>query len=247
MWDKMTPWRELGRLRQILLILLVVLLTATTLGYCYQSTRKGLSYAGHFLERAVTGDETRYEGEMVHQPVVLTVANDRVTVRVGSRESCYTVREDPAARPEQASWELDPEELRGMEVLEGKQVFFRGGVYRSGDTWRLFDEDGSYREEDFYGKWGVPTPTAVVTLYLGPRLTHPGNLFFLFLALLMGGIGAANMLFSEAHFRWSVSLYLRNVEEPEPSDWTLTGLRFSWLLLFGLCGYLCWVSLFFIL
>ena len=240
----MTPWGQLGRLRQTLLVLLASFLALTALGLAYQNTRLGIGFGG-FLLRTQTGDTTRYEGKVMDRPVTIVVTKDQVEIDVErTHYGPYTLREDPTAVPAQTDWDgVTGEQLRGIELLEGEKILFRGGVYHIGDTWRLFDEDGTYRQEGTYGDRGIPTPTGICRLWLGPQLSHLGSWLGLALAGLLALLSGAAMLFYEYWFKWSVQRSVRNVEDPEPTDRELFWAGASWVVYTGLCGYLCVIAL----
>lgn len=246
MWEEMTPWRELGRFRQVLLILLAAMLSLTALGVIYESTRPGIDYCGEFFLRTQEGETTQYKGDFVGSPVTITVTRDQVEIYNGNFQHYgpYAIRDDPAAVPETTDWDgVTGKDLRGLEVWRKEELLFRGGAYQSGNIWRLFEEDGTLRWEGDYGEEREPSATAICTLYLGPALSHMGSWLGFGVAALVALFGTVDMLFAEYFFKRNVNRTVQNVEDPEP---TLEALFFRGLGELGIvliCAYICILTL----
>ena len=129
---------DLNRYQKMLLIALIVMALVFGAVYHAVTARAGYLYEDTILLPSEQGGDRLYSGTIDGRACTFTVAADgTVTLRHGDRVyGPYTVREDPTAKPE------DEPYMTGVEILDGEQVFFRGGYWPSTDGFVLFNEEG---------------------------------------------------------------------------------------------------------
>ena len=233
---KALNWYQKG----ILLLLIVMAITFCVV-YAVTSHRVGYLYHDVILVPGEENGNTVYSGTILDWDCCFTVTADKtVTFQCGEKlYGPYTAREDPTARPDEEEY------LTGVEILEGDTVFFRGGVWRSGEDLMLFEEDGGIQINitvsagngtmvDANGNlsgWLEPSPITILELMNGPELTHRGDWGAWFGGVLISIITAMTILFADEMFRLNMMFRIQDVDMVEPSAWEIAGRYISWTVL----------------
>lgn len=234
--------KNLDRYQKCILLLLTVMLVIFTVLYFVTTSRVGFAYEGSILVPSYENSQTVYSGVIQGEQASFAVSTDHaVTFTYGDKTyGPYTAKEDPTAVPE------DGEYMTGVEILDGGEIFFRGGVWESGDDLILFNEDGGI--SGFAVSIGMnngtimdadghiidpmePSASTILQLMAGPELTSKGEWTAWFLGLVLSVATALSMLFADELFRWNLSFQIRDADRAEPSDWELAGRYFSWTVL----------------
>lgn len=229
---------NLNRYQKALLAVLTLMALVFGAVYHVVSSRVGYLYENRILLPSEQGGNQLYSGTIDGRACTFTVTADgTVTLRHGDRVyGPYTVREDPTAKPE------DEPYMTGVEILDGEQVFFRGGYWPSTDGMVLFHEDGWIMVDIYaYTVDGTtydadgnivdpmePTAADILELLDGPALTSKGEWQAWFGGVFCSVLIAASILFSDELFYLSLSFRIRNPDHAEPSDWELAGRYISW-------------------
>ena len=231
----MERFKNLDFLGKALLVLLVVLAVVFAPLYAVTTSRVGFLYRDAILVPRTEGESTVYKGKIKGVEAAFTVTADKaVTFRYGEKEyGPYTAVKDPTAVPPEEAGEL-AKHMTGVEIRCGEEVFFRGGVFRSGENWILYNEDGSWANVGVYATMSggttvdsdgnvvdamAPTVKTILRLMEGPD--------WLGVSLLL----AVSILFADELFRWNMSFRIRYADDAEPSDWELMGRVLSWVIL----------------
>lgn len=243
----MERFKNLNILGKTLLVLLVVLAVIFAPLYAVTTSRVGLLYQDAILVPRTGNGSTVYEGKIKGVQAAFTVTADKaVTFRYGEKEyGPYTAVKDPTAVPPEEAGEL-AKHMTGVEIRCGEEVFFRGGVFRSGDTWMLYNEDGSWAGFGVYATMNdgttvdsdgnvvdamAPKAGTILRLMEGPDWAHKGNWGAYFGGLGVSLLLAVSILFADELFRWHLSFRIRHVDDAEPSDWELMGRGLGWVIL----------------
>ena len=157
----------------------------------------------------------------------------------------YTAKDDATAIPKDSELRDD---MVGVELRQGEEILFRGGVLDYGDYLWLYNEDGSRSIEnlditvttnygtvmDENGNVIDPMEPSVITILdlMGePELTHKGNWLAWFGAVFICVLNVLSILFADELFRWNLRFQIRNVDHVEPSDFEIAGRYISWTVL----------------
>lgn len=228
-------------------ILAVLLAMAVLFAGVYASaiSREGFRYNDEILIPSYENGNTHYSGKIDGADCCFTVTEEKaVTFRWGDRTyGPYTAREDPSAVPDNYNgWD----HITGVEVREGDEVIFRGGIMEMGGTdsyLTIVDENGGLSEVVMYvtmsngtvvdGDGNVvdpmePSVTELLQLMQGPKLEHKGNWSAWLAGVLVSAVAIASVLFADELFRLSLIFQVRNVEQVEPSDWEISGRYIGW-------------------
>ena len=76
-----------------------------------------------------------------------------------------------------------------------------------------------------------PAVSTIVSLLMGPRLTHKGQWSIWLIGVLACVLTAVTILYADELFRRRLSLQIRNAELAEPSDWEITNRYIAWTVL----------------
>ncbi len=238
--------RSLNRYQKGILLLLAAMILVFTVLYPVTIAREGISYQGAILVPQPQADgATVYSGRLQGEPARFTVTADKtVTFQWGDKTyGPYTAREDPTAIPEESELRTS---MTGMELWEGGDLLFRGGVMDTGDGYWLYNEDGTPADLGIRVRVGngvvldengraidpvEPSCSTILELMAGPTLTHHGNWAGWCLGVLFCATTAALILFADELFRWSLSFRIRNADRAEPSDWEIASRYISWTVL----------------
>ncbi len=104
--------------------------------------RVGFEYEDAILIPSRENGSTVYSGKCRGQQARFTVSEEKnVVFQCGSQTyGPYTAKEDPTAIPQDAE---TAEAMTGVELRQGEDVLFRGGVRRNRDYYLLLNEDGT--------------------------------------------------------------------------------------------------------
>ena len=240
----MQGFRNLNRLQQVLLILLLAMALIYAPVYSVVISRVGFKYEDSILIPAGDSGNTTYTGTIDGEEAVFTVTSDSVTLRYGSKiYGPYTVREDVSAIPKD---HVAADYMTGVEILDGEEIFFRGGVYGSGNDLTLYDEDGSLSGFTSYavasdgtilGGNGTivdpmePSAKTILRLLDGPELTHKGDWRGWLTGVLISALTAVTILFADELFYLNLAFRIRDAEYAEPSEWELTSRNIGWVIM----------------
>ena len=134
----------------------------------------------------------------------------------------------------------------GVELRQGEEILFRGGVLETGDSYWLYNEDGTLENFGISYVTGdgivrdengnvidpmEPSASTILDLMAGPELTHKGEGFVWFGAVFICVLNAISILFADELFRWNLAFRIRNVDDSEPSDWVIAGRYITWTVL----------------
>ena len=237
--------KSLNRYQKVILLLLAVMLVSFTEAYFVVSSREGFAYRGAILPPYEEGENTVYVGRVEGESAIFVVTQDKtVTFHYGDKTyGPYTAHEDPTAIPEDSAM---AEHMTGVEIREGDDVFFRGGVLTAGGSNRemmLFNEDGSFASANvrvtssngiMYDSEGnvvdqmAPSAVTILRLMDDPELTSKGEWLAWFCGLFVSVVTAVSILFADELFRWNLRFIIRNVDRAEPSDWEIIGRYIGW-------------------
>ena len=239
--EKMERIEEMNWYQKGILLVLIAMIVIFSVVYPVVSSRVGFPYMDVILEPVEENGNTIYSGTIKNQECCITVTADKtVTFQYGEKiYGPYTAKEDPTARPE------DQEYLTGVEILEGDAVFFRGGVWKSGDGLMLFNEDGGINISitavtsngivmDADGNVVdpmAPSPSTVLKLMAGPELTSKGNWEAWLAGVILSIITVVSIVFADELFRLELAFRVRDVDLIEPSDWEITCRYIAWVLM----------------
>ena len=152
----------------------------------------------------------------------------------------YTAKEDPTAIPEENNMS---DSMTGIELREGENVLFRGGVLDLGDSYLLFSEDvidndigftyvtndGIERDENGNPVDAMqPTVYTILDLMDNPELTHKGEGGAWFGAVILCILNAVAIIFADELFHLRLAFTVRYPDDAEPSDLEIAGRYISW-------------------
>lgn len=237
--------KGLNSYQKSILIFMIAMSLIFAVIYPKTISRVGYRYNDAILIPAQENGHTVYSGKIKGQQACFTVSDNTVEFQCGDKSyGPYTVKEDPTAIPKDSEMRGS---MTGIEVREGNDILFRGGVVDLGDFYWLYSEDGtsdnmvgfSYVTSD-----GIerdengnpidrmkPSASTIYELTNNPELTHKGEGFAWFGAVFICILNALSILFADELFRWNLAFQIRNVEHAEPSDWEIAGRYISWTVM----------------
>lgn len=68
-----------------------------------------------------------------------------------------------------------------------------------------------------------PSPSDIVNLMMGPKVTYKGEIGAWFARFVFCILTVISILFEKELFRWHLSFSIRDPEHAEPSDWEMFG------------------------
>lgn len=235
----------LGRYQKGLLFLMAGLILVFTALYPVTIARAGFAYGDALLVPNQENGSTVYSGKIEGKQAVFTVWEDKTVYFQydGKTYGPYTAKEDATAIPKdhQAT-----DTMVGVELRQGEELLFRGGVLDDGDRLWLYNEDGSIGNTlTVTANEGTiitdengnvidpmePSAATILTLMGGPELTHKGNWLAWFGAAFLCVLNALSILFADELFRWNLKFRVRNADQAEPSDFEIAGRYTGWTLL----------------
>ena len=227
-------------------LLLIMLVMALIFAPIYHKTvsKIGYEYRDEVLVQSVENGNTVYSGKIDGEQAQCTVTEDGVVSFEHGDKSYgpYTMIQDPTAIPEDEELR---ERMSGVEIREGEEILFRGGILDLGDTYWMYNEDGTLDTIGiFYVSNGVerdengneidrmePSAYTIYELMNGPELTHRGEGIAWFGAVLVCIFNVISILYADELFRWNLAFQIRNVDKAEPSDWEIAGRYIGWTFL----------------
>lgn len=240
----MERFKELNRYQRIILILLVLMFAVFTVLYAITYARVGYAFGDHIFVPGEENGNTTYSARVRGQDAVFTVTDQTVTLRYGGKTyGPYTAREDPTAIPDDSPM---ADYMTGVEIMDGHKIFFRGGVYSTGDSLMTVNEDGSFGgfaisystgdgvERDQYGNPidpMKPSATTILELLRGPELTRKGQWLIWLCAAAVSVTTAVSILYADEIFRWNMSFRVSDPDKVDPSDWEIAGRYIGWTVL----------------
>lgn len=235
--------KNLNTFQKVILVILAVMLVVFAVVYAVTTSRVGYLYKDTILVPGTVGSDTVYTGKVNGEEAVFTVTADKtVTFRYGEKTyGPFTAKKDPTAVPEDDDL---AKHMTGVEIRQGEELFFRGGVLKSGGTLMLYNEDGSWADFGVYATMSdgttvdsdgnvvdtmSPKAGTILKLMKGPELTHKGNWTGWLCGVFLSIVTAVSILFVDELFRWNLSFQIRNAHRAEPSDWEIAGRYIGWV------------------
>ena len=238
-------------------VVLFMIAIALLFAVIYQRTirRVGFEYKDAILVPIQEQGSTVYSGKIKGKQARFTVSdNQTVVFQYGDKTyGPYTAEEDPTAVPGD---EEMAENMTGVEIRQGDEILFRGGVLKWGDRYHLYNEDGSLDNGDMssitvygveIGENGLaidpmkPTAAVILELLDGPQLTHKGEWFPWFAGVGICILNIISILFADELFRWNLSFQIRNADNAEPSEWEIAGRYLGWTVL-AICALVMFIT-----
>ena len=203
----------------------------------------GYRYKDAILIPTEENGKTVYSGKIEGEQAEFIVSNnDTVVLHYGDKTyGPYIVKEDATAIPKND--ELSGS-MTGIEMREGNDILFRGGVIDMGDYCYFYNEDGSLNamldisyETSDGSVWDgngnpidkmKPSVSTIYELVNDPELTHKGMEFMWFVAVFICILNVISIIFADELFQFSMSLHVRYPDRVEPSDWEIGGRYIGW-------------------
>lgn len=238
--------KNLNLYQKSILILMLVMALVFAVLYPVTIARVGYEYKKAILVPSLENGNTVYSGKLKGKQACFTVTEDKTVLFQHGDKSYgpYTAKEDPTAIPKDSEM---AEYMTGVELREGDEILFRGGVRDMGDFYWIQNEDGTSDnmvvitygdsngiERDENGNIVdpfEPSVSSVLELMHGPELTHKGIGYAWFVAVFICLVNAISILFADELFRWHLSFRVWNADHLEPSDWELAGRYIGWTVL----------------
>lgn len=241
----MERFRALNGYQKGVLAVMLVMIVVFTILYPININRVGYLYNETILVPSEQNGATVYSGKISGKQTKFTVSEDgAVAFQYGDQTyGPYTVTEDPTAVPE---GDDHADEMTGIEVRCGDEIFFRGGMLDWGENHWLINEDGTPESLGmlYTISGGVtidadgnvvdfmePSVHDILDLLEGPELTHKGTWMAWFLAVVVCAATALSILFADELFRFNLRFVIRNVEDAEPSEWEMMGRYVAWTIM----------------
>lgn len=236
--------RNLNNYQKSILIFMAAMSILFAIIYAGTVSRVGYRYKDAILVPTEENGTTVYSGEIYGEQAEFAVSDDTVAFRYGDRSyGPYTVKEDASAIPEDG----DMSGVTGIEIREGDDILFRGGIMDTGSFYWFYNEDGSSESPmgfSYVTGDGVerdengdpvdrmkPSASTIYELTQGPELTHKGSWAVWFGAVFICIFNALSILFADELFRLELAFQIRNTEDAEPSDWEIAGRYISWTVI----------------
>ena len=234
--------KNLNKYQKGVLIFMIVMTLIFAVIYPKTISRVGYRYNDTILVPTQENGKTIYTGKIQGEQAQFIVAEDKsIQFQYGDKSyGTYTMKEDPTAIPKDGDL---AEKMTGVEIRNGDELLFRGGVWDAGDFYWLYNEDGTLDSLGFsvYTSNGIeldengnvidkmePSASTIYDLMNEPELTHKGEALAWFGAVFICIINALTMLFVDELFRWNLAFQIRNVENAEPSDWEIAQRYIAW-------------------
>lgn len=235
--------KSLTRYPKVVLFLMTVLVLLFAVLYFRTTSRVGFEYKDAILVPSQEDGSTIYSGKIQGQTVQFTVSADKtVTFQCGDKTyGPYTAKQDPTAIPKDNEFAAD---MTGIELRNGDEILFRGGVLKQENNYWLYDEDGvsdnllglSFTDSDGTTRDEngnivdpvEPSTTTILKLMSEPQLTHKGTWFAWFGGVFLCILNAILILFADELFHLRMALRIRNANRAEPSDFEIAGRYLDW-------------------
>ena len=251
--------KGLGRYQKGLLLFMAAMVLVFTGIYLVSTGKEGFAYRDTLFFPEKENGTTVYSGRLNGERASFEISEDQSLVfRYGDATyGPYTVKEDPAAVPENTQIQMG-DGMTGIALYRGEDLLFRGGATDIGNRKILYDEDGSPESLGILITSGdgtlrdergnlidpmEPSASTIVELLSGPQLTHRGEWSIWLEAVAVCIVTALCILFADELFRWSLRLQIRHAEDAEPSDWEIAGRYVGWTALVAMALILFIVGL----
>ena len=240
--------KSLNRYQKGILIFMIAMACAFAVIYPKTISEVGFEYHDKILVPIEENGSTVYAGKISGETARFIVSADKV-IEFWYGEKLYgpyTAKEDPSAIPKD---EHISDRMVGVELRDGEDVMFRGGVLDVGDFYFLYNEDGTIDnigisyvagdgiERDENGNpidKMKPTAETILELMNGPELTHKGDMQAWCGGVFICVINAISILFADELFRFNLAFQIRNADRAEPSEWEIAGRYISWTIIAGM-------------
>jgi len=228
-------------------ILIVMIVMALIFAVIYPKTisRVGYRYNDAILVPTQENGNTIYSGKIQGKQARFIVSEDKsIIFQYGDKTyGTYTMKEDTTAIPKEQELAA---QMTGIEIRNGDKILFRGGVLDAGNSYWLYNEDGTLEnfghsivtgdgiERDENGNVidrMAPSAYTIYELLNNPELMHKGSSLFWFGAVFICILNGISILFADELFRWNLLFQIRNVESAEPSDWEIAGRYLGWTVM----------------
>ena len=233
-----------GYQKGILLCMATMILVFAVI-YSRTISKVGFEYKDAILVPNQENGSTMYSGKIQGQQAHFIVSEDKsIVFQYGDKMyGPYTIKEDATAIPKDEEMQ---EYMTGVELRQGEDILFRGGVLETGEYYLLYNEDGSLDNFGFsyVTSDGIerdengniidpiePSASTILELMNAPELTHKGEWGAWFGVVLLCVLNALSILFADELFRWNLAFRIRNVDNAEPSDSEIAGRYISWTVL----------------
>lgn len=229
----MTQWvKNLNRFQKAVIVLLAVLAAAYAIAYHTVTDRGGLVYRDAIL--LPLPDGSGWSGKVKGAETAFTFAGDGLYCTVdGHSTGPYILREDLTALPDS---DIMWGGAKGIEILCGEQVLFRGGAAVLGDmVWMERADDWSGLIKTAEDE--TPNMEELYRLLTGPQIGRKGDWTAFAAALFISLLLVASILYADELFRFDLWFRIRDVHSAEPSGWEMASRYLSW----GLGTVLVWV------
>lgn len=236
--------KSLNRYQKGVLLFMIAMSLIFAVVYPITISRVGFEYKDKILTPGQENGSMVYSGKIHGQQAHFTVSEDKTVVfQYGDKTyGPYTAKEDPTAIPKDEEME---ETMIGVELRQGEDILFRGGVVNRGDYRWLYNEDGTPESIGitFTTSNGImdengkvidpmePSVSTILDLMDNPNLTHKGVWFAWFGAVFVCILNTFYILFADELFRWNLTFHIRNADHAEPSDWEIAGRYISWTVM----------------
>ena len=238
--------KECGRYQKGILLLLLAMIVAFTGLYPLLYPRVGFmcnneQYPSTFLEMRKENGVTVYEGRVEGETLTFRIekANTLICHYGDKTYGPFTVRRDSTAVPIHNG---AAREMVGVEILEGKEILFRGGVLvtdKENLSMSLYEEENyDFDSSDIIlGNSGggevktdrmKPTEYTILRLLAGPKLIHKANWWGWAAGMFFSILTALLALFPEEEFRFRMSFRVDDVNSVYPSDWEIASRYIGW-------------------
>lgn len=241
--------KEMGRYQRGIFLLSLAMIVIFTVLYPLLYPRVGFIYSKDynrgFLEMREDNGVTIYEGSIDGEYISFRIEKKNTLVCRYGEETYgpFIVRRDPTARP---NGHTNEPNMVGVEILEGEEVFFRGGVVPSEEdgelSMLLYDErihtpnhetvlvpgyglvidDG----KEYYSS--EPSVFTILRLLAEPTLIHAVNWWGWVSGMYFAICTVIYALFADELFRFRMSFRVSNAEDLYPSDWEIASRYIGW-------------------
>ena len=237
--------KKLDNFQKVVLIVTVAIALIYAVIYIRTIERVGYKYNDTILVPEVVDGNTVYSGEIQGKQAQFIVSNNTTVVfNYGDKTyGPYTVIEDDTAIPKDDEMSGV---MKGIEVREGNDIFFRGGVILYGTHNSFYNEDGTpanivifYTTSDG-SEWDLngnlidrmkPTLSTIYELTHNPELTHKGLGIGWFFGALICIINVIAVLFPDELFRLRLAFEVKDVDKVQPSEWAIAARYIAWIVL----------------
>lgn len=237
----MEKFKSLNIFQKSVLLIVTIMVVVFTIIYAVASSKEGFLFRDKILVPHEENGSIVYSGELQGEGVSFTVSSDKkVEYKFGAKVyGPYILKDDPTALPE--NHELG-NSLRGVELVCGDEIMFRGGILEFDSHRILYNEDGTAEffvsvqmstgeELDMNGNVidkTQPTTTDILDLMSDPELISRGEWFAYFMGVIICLITVIYIFFADELFRFKMSFSVYNVDAIEPSEWEIMGRYLSW-------------------